>query len=204
MRRVKKPWERNMFKTAAAVAAITTILSSSAMAQVLTGGQFVGTTQYTALTDTTGICGGVLGLAAGQTSVSESTTPGLGKAWTSVINNVGAGTSASAYGVTAITCTFPKLPAVSAFKANGDGSFTATPAGAEVTTCGSTKGVFTLTSNNTTSGSLTQTNTVTLIANPTGSKDFGYEINTTNTALASGGTTLCYLSTSALYLNSQK
>ncbi len=187
-----------MFKTFAAVAALMTTLSGAAMAQTVTAGQYIGQTQYTGLVDPSGICA-TLGLAVGQKSTSVSTVTGLGNTFAQVIANVGAGTTNSAYGVTPIACSFGALPAAGAFTANADGSYTATPSTPSITTCASSKGTFTLTSQNGTVSGLTATYAVTVLNSGAGSLNSSFATNTTNTALASGGTTLCYLSTSAQY-----
>ena len=194
-----------MFKSAAAAAAITLIVSGAAMAQpVLTKGQFLGVSQYTGLYDPAQICAS-LGLSAGQTNSVVATVGGLGKTWSTVIANTGNGTNASPYGVSPITCTYPALPSAKdkAWTKNADGSYSNAPSSAQSVTCTSNKGTFTLTSSNT-SGSLPTTNVITVINNGAGNLDSGFSVNTTNTALAAGNTTLCYLSTSALYLNTVK
>jgi len=202
-----------MFKVASAAAVAVGLMSASALttsalAQSLPKGQYFALQQYTALFDPLNICSG-LGLAAGQTGQQEATIAGLGKTYTGVIlSTTGAGTTASPYGVTTIGCSFPALPAASAFTKNSDGSYTATPAGADsqVTTCASSKGTFTLSSGNGTElEGLPQTLSITILADPAGSKDSAWRQTATNSDLGGGGQPfLCALSTDAVYVNTVK
>lgn len=192
-----------MFKTAAAAAALCTLLSGSAFAQSLLAGQYIGVTQYTGIIDPAQICAS-LGLAAGQVSTSVATVTGLSASFTSVIASAGTGTQSNPYGVAPITCAFGTLPAPGDFTKNSDGSYTAKPSTPSVTTCTSAKGTFTLTSENGTwSGNIPAVYAVGILAVPTGNQSSAFSTNSTNTQLAVGGTTLCYLSTSAQYGHSK-
>jgi hypothetical protein len=189
-----------MFRTATAVA-VAALFCAPAMAQTVTAGQYRGVTQYTALNDPNNICSGQAGLAAGQLTTSVATVAGLGAAWTSGIANTNPSPAAT-YGAGWINCKFAALPAASTFTSSSNGGFTSSPTASSTTTCLASNGIaYTLTSGNgTLSNGLTQTETITLLpANGTGA-DSGYKLTTTNTALAVGGNTICYLSTDALYL----
>jgi hypothetical protein len=198
-----------MFKVASATAVAVGLLSTTAaLAQVLPAGQYYAVQQYTNLFDPVGICGS-LGLATGQTGQQEATVAGLGKAYTGVIlSTTGTGTTANPYGVTTIGCTFPALPSASAFTKNADGSYTATPAGADtqVSTCASSKGTFTLNSGNGTDTytGLQQTLSITILADPAKSKDYAWRQTATTSALLSGTSYICSLSTDAVFVNTVK
>ena len=197
-----------MFKVASAAAVAVGLLSTTALCQTLPAGQYSAVQQYTALFDPVGICGS-LGLAAGQTGQQEATVGGLGKTYTGVIlATTGAGTTASPYGVTTIGCSFPALPAASAFTKNADGSYTATPGGpdSQNSTCTATQGTFTLSAGNGTDShsGLTQTLTITILADPLKNKDYAWRQTSTNSALLSGTTYICSLSTDAVFTNTAK
>jgi hypothetical protein len=191
-----------MFRTATAIA-VAALFCAPAMAQTVTKGQYRGVTQYTTLTDFSGACTGIAGLAAGQLTTTVATVTGLGAPWTSTIANLNP-TPTAAYGAGWINCHFPTLPATGAFTGTATTGFTAAPTGPDVTTCVASNGIaYTLTSGNGASplgDGTQQTETVTLLpANGTGA-DSGYKLTTTNTLLSAGGSPLCYLSTDALYL----
>jgi hypothetical protein len=206
-----------MFKivTTAAVAAL---LTTSAMAKApvakLTGGQFVGATQYTGLVDPSGLCGSLAGLAVGQLTSSVATVGPLGTPtvpalpWTSTIANSNPSPTA-AYGVGWINCTFPALGLASSYVATAVGTeteFVSTPVGTQTTSCFASNGTpYVLGSGNGTLGNgLMQTNTVTILPlNGTG-KDSSFRVTTTNTSLTVGTNTLCFLSTDAVYSNASK
>jgi hypothetical protein len=203
-----------MFKTVS-LAALAAMMATAAFAAEptkapkpkLTGGQFVGATQYTGLIDPNGLCAGVAGLAVGQNTSSVATVAGLGKTWTSTIANANP-TPNSPYGLGWINCQFPALPAATAFTATTIGSeteFVAAPTDIETTNClASTGTAYTLTSSNSTGGAEPQTLTITILpVNGTG-KDYGYRLTSTNSGLAVNGTTVCFLSTDAVYLNASK
>ena len=202
-----------MFKIVTTVA-IATLMTSSAFAAgvKLTGGQFVGVTQYTALLDPSSICKNLAGLAAGQLTDSVATVAGLGKTWTSTIANTNP-VPGSPAGTGWINCQFPALPAATSFVAQTIGTapatavqYVATPSDVEATNCFASNGVpYTLSSSNSTlTNGTVQTNTITVLpVNGTG-KDYGYRLTTTNTSVAVGGNVLCYLSTDAVYANASK
>ena len=208
-----------MFKTASA-AAVVALVAAPALAQTVIADQYAGTTQYTATIDPSGTCAG-LGVVPGKVTSSVATVGGLGKAWTSTIANPGAGTMAVPYAVTWINCAFPALPAASAFTATSIGGatgpaetiYTDSPAGQQTTNCfapSTTAGLngaanYSLVSGNgVDSNGQTQTNSVSVIpVNGTG-KDYGFKITTGNTQLNVLGSLVCYLSTDALYVDTQK
>jgi hypothetical protein len=107
--------ERNMFKTTAIAAAIAAFAASSAYAQAIgtiTAGLYNVTNQYTALDDTSGLCGA--SITAGGFSTGVASVFGNGKVL-QVINAVpGAVSSGTASGVSNETCNFPDLPAATA------------------------------------------------------------------------------------------
>jgi hypothetical protein len=209
-----------MFKTASAAAAVALFAAPALAAPVVAADQYLGTTQYTATIDPSGTCAG-LGVTPGKTTNSIATIKGLGVAWTSTIANPGAGTSAVPYGVTWINCSFPALPAATAFTASSIGGvagpavtiYTDSPTGQQTTTCeapSTTAGLngaaqYTLVSGNgVDSNGQTQTNEVTVIPTNGTGKDDGFKITTGNTQLNVLGSLVCYLSTDALYVNSEK
>ncbi len=198
-----------MFKYASAAAVAVGLMSTTALAQpVVIAGQYHALQQYTALFDPVGICGS-LGLAAGQTGIQTATVTGLGKTYTGVIaSTTGTGTTANPYGVTTIGCSFPALPKASAFTKNADGSYTATPAGpdAQITTCVSSKGTFTLSAGNGTDvyTGLPQTLSFTVLVDPPGNLDYAWRQTATNSALLSGTSYICSLSTDAVYVDTVK
>jgi hypothetical protein len=194
-----------MTKLCTAVAAMSVLMSTGALAQKLTAGQYFGTTQYTALDDPSGICASSAGLAVGQVTNSISTILGFGLGNASTIANPGSASAPTGYGVQWINCAFPTFPAASAFSKQKDGSYTDSPTAPQVTTCSAENGVtYTLTSSNGSSGGLTQTDTITIIPPLKGSKSTSFKLTSGNTAVAVGGTVLCYLSTDALYSRSGK
>jgi hypothetical protein len=180
-------------------------------------GQYAGTTQYTATIDPSGTCAG-LGVTPGEVTTSEATVGGLGKAWTSTIASPGAGTVAVPYDVTWINCSFPKLPKATLFTASSIGGvtgpaetiYTDLPKGQETTNCAApstTAGLnglanYSLVSGNgVDSNGQTQTNEVTVIPTNGTGVDYGFKVTTTNTQLNVLGNLVCYISTDALYLN---
>src|ERR1700677_863265 len=115
-----------MFKTLSATAMLA-VMAAPALAQpVVLKGQYAGVTQYTATIDPSGTCAG-LGVTPGKVTTSEATVGGLGKAWTSTIANPGDGTTSVPYAVNWINCSFPKLPAASAFTSSSIGGVTGAP-----------------------------------------------------------------------------
>ena len=211
-----------MFKIVS-TAAIAALLSTSAMATTVKippfkflGGQFVGATQYTGLIDPDSLCANVAGLGIGQNTSSVATVPGLGLPWTQTIANSNPLPS-SAYGVSWINCSFAALPLATAFTgtnitptaATPTYLYTSSPTAAQTTSCLASTGVaYTLISGNDTinygGSSIPQTLVISgLPANGAG-KDFGFKVTSTNSALAVGGNTVCFLSTDAVYLNSSR
>jgi len=195
-----------MFRTATA-AAVIALLCAPAMAQSLTVGQYRGITQYTAINDTSGLCGSIAGLAAGQITKSVATVGGLGATWTDTISNSNP-SPAAAFGVTWINCGFSGLPAASAFTATSIGSgtsaeteYVAQPTTPTTTNCYASNGTpYVLSSSNSTLGNgIAQTVTITLLPSNGTGLDSGFRVTTTNSALSVGGNTLCYLSTDAVY-----
>jgi hypothetical protein len=194
-----------MAKIPTAAAVIGALFSTGALAQVLTAGQYYGVTQYTGLDDPSGICASSAGLAVGQVTTSINTVGGFGKGNASTIASPGSASAPTGYGIQWINCTFPKFPAATSFTKQSNGSYTDSPTTAQVTTCSAENGVtYTLTSSNGSSGSVTQTDTITIIPPLKGSKNSSFKLTSGNTAVAVGGTTLCYLSTDALYSFSGK
>jgi hypothetical protein len=216
----------------ATTAAIIALVATSAMAKApafrINAGQYLATTQYTALLDSSGLCGSVAGLAAGQTTSAVATFLALGDAWTETIATTnGAGTTASPYGVSWVNCQFAPLPAAASWIAKNIGTatapvytYTATPTTPNVSTCVASSGIdYTLTAGNDTvtlpSGA-TVTQTLTYFGLPTNAvaasgttpalyaNDTGFKITTTNSALAVGGNTACFLSIDSLFLATQK
>jgi hypothetical protein len=194
-----------MSKLPTAAAVICALFSTGALAQVLTAGQYYGVTQYTGLDDPSGVCASSAGLAVGQVTTSISTVLGFGKGNASTIADPGSASAPTGYGVQWINCTFPDFPAATAFTKQSNGSYTDSPTTAQVTTCSAENGVtYTLTSSNGSSGGVTQTDTITIIPPLKGSKSSSFKLTSGNTAVAVGGTVLCYLSTDALYSRSGK
>jgi hypothetical protein len=194
-----------MARVSTVAAVIGALFSTGALAQTLTAGQYYGVTQYTGLDDPSGICGSSAGLAVGQLTTSISTVGGLDKGNASTIASPGSASAPTGYGVQWINCEFPKLPAASAFTQQSDGSYTDSPTTKQTTTCSAENGVtYTLTSSNGSSGGVTQTDTITIIPPLKGSKNSSFKLTSGNTAVAVGGTVLCYLSTDALYSFSGK
>ncbi len=213
-----------MFKIVS-TAAIAALFASTAMAKAppfkILGGQYIATTQYTALIDSSGLCGPVAGLAAGQVTTAVATFTALGDTWTETIANAnGAGTSSSPYGVGWVNCQFPALPAASAFTATAvTGSnpviytYTAKPSGLNVSSCvASTGTAYTLTSQNGSNSDFGSpvTQTLTYFGLPSNkgtglaANDSGFKVTTTNSELAVGGNPFCYLSIDSLFLATQK
>jgi hypothetical protein len=195
-----------MFRTATA-AAVLALLCAPAMAQSVTVGQYRGITQYTGLNDTTGLCTSLAGLKVGQITKSVATVGGLGATWTDTISNSNPSPTAT-YGVTWINCAFSGLPAASAFTATTIGTapateteYVATPTGSTTTNCYASNGTpYVLTSSNSTlSNGTVQTVTITLLPSNGTGLDSGFRVTSTNSQLSVGGTTLCYLSTDAVY-----
>ena len=218
-----------MFKIVS-TAAIAALFATSAMAVTkipafkFTGGQFVGSTQYTNLVDPNNFCAGVAGLAVGQVTSSVATIAALGDAWTETIANSNPSPT-STYGVTWINCSFAALPAATTFVGTNIGTtaapvylYTSTPTASQTTSCLASNGdAYTLTSGN---GSITttlfnggagttetetQSLTITgLPVNGTG-KDYGFRLTSNNSVLAVAPYgPICFLSTDAVYLNSSK
>jgi len=109
--------------------------------------------------------------------------------------------AASPYGVGFNQCSFAALPPASAFTLQSNGTYTASPTGVSVTSCTSSSGIaYTLSSSNNASSSPPSTLTITILkANGTLSS---FKQTATNTTVAIGGSTICYLSTDALWSRS--
>jgi hypothetical protein len=217
-----------MFKSLSAAAMVAAFAAPALAQPVVVAGQYIGTTQYTGTIDPSGTCSG-LGVVPGLTTSSVATVGGLGKAFTSTIANPGNGSSANPYQIDFINCAFPKLPPASAFVASSIGGATGpaetiytavypVPKGkaqvAQTTTncaAASTQAGLNglanyalISGNGTDVNGTPQTLTTTVIpVNPTG-LDYGWKLTSTNSQLNVGGTLVCYLSTDAVYLSTNK
>ena len=198
-----------MFRTATAIA-VAALFCAPAMAQTLTVGQYKGKIQITGVLDAQGLCSGGSGavykFAAGNTSTSVATVAGLGTAWTETTTDSNP-TISSTYGANWLNCKHSVLPAATAFTATTVGTsatqYVATPAGNATSACFASTGSqpkYTVTSTNGT-GTPAQSNTVTVI--PVSGANSGFKVTTVNSAVVIGSTTVCYVSTDALYLYTQ-
>jgi len=200
-----------MFRTATAIA-VAALFCAPAMAQTLTSGQYKGKIQITGVLDVDSVCQGQAGayfdFAAGNVSTSTATVgtatvAALGAIWTESIADTNP-TTASSYGTKWVNCAHSALPLASAFTSTPVGTsateYVATPAGNATSACFASSGPqpkYTLTSTNGT-GTPAQSNTVTII--PVSGADSGFKVTTVNSAVVIGSTTVCYVSTDALYL----
>ncbi len=182
-----------MIKHTVAFAAAFVVSTASAFAAgpIIPAGVYAVTTQYTAVTDPSGICAAA-GVAVGGTTSGFGSVGGAGKAATSVVAQPTTAAQNSAgepYMVNNLTCVFPAFPAV--IKTNGSTPYNGT------TTCTTnysalTKGPasFTITTSN--------GNIVTGPALTLPDTENVFHVVSTGSTVASGGTTLCTISTDQL------